>query len=163
MTIKFKLFESQNSKDYEDKFFISPVYMREYDHTKEDFYVVLVKKVDFHWHTDTWGNTIWPQGDSFTIMKNGKIKNPGGWGYSYKGKDNDTPYLDDFDKIDFMTAEEFYNKNPKLCEKLYFFVCDVLISKQYGEWYGVMLKNYKRVLETAPELEHFKNALKYNL
>jgi len=155
--------ENQDSKDYKDKFFLSPCYMRECDWKDEDFYIILVKDVDFHWHIDGTGDVIWPKGDSFTVMKNGKIKNPAGWGHNYKSKDSNAKGIDNFDDIDFMTAEEFYNKNPELCEKLYWFICDELDSKKYGDWYGVMLKNYKRVLETAPELEHFKNALKYNL
>ena len=166
MITKFKLFENQDSKDYKDKFFLSPCYMREYDYRDEDFYIVLVKDVDFHWHIDS-GNVIWPKGDSFTVMKNGKIKNPAGWGHNYKSKGSDTKVgifnLDIFEDIDFMSAEEFYDKNPELCEKLYWFICDELNSNKYGDWYGKMLKNYKRVLETAPQLEHFKNAVKYNL
>jgi hypothetical protein len=159
MITEFKIFENKKSKDYEDKFFISPCYMREYEWEEKDFYIVLVKDVDFNWHDHT-GKVIWPKGDSFTVMKNGKIKDPAGWGYQYKT-------IEELDNLGFMTAEEFYDKHTELCEKLYWFILHeydkVKDYDQQNNLYPKTINFYKRVLETAPQLEHFKNARKYNL
>ncbi len=139
------------SKEYKDKIFIAPVFMNEYSWKQEDFYITLVKDVVI----DNSSNKYWPISDCFTVMKTGEITSPAGWGLDYT--------LERLKKIDFMTAQEFYNKYPKLCEKLYLQVVDILEKKQCGDWYCKMLKNYERVLSEVKELEYVNMAKKYNL
>lgn len=42
MIVKFKIFENQDAKNYTGKFFISPVFMSEYDWKKESFYILII-------------------------------------------------------------------------------------------------------------------------
>jgi len=150
MITKFKLFEN-NKKDYMGKFFLVPCE----DWTGKKLYIVLVKEVDFKWYVDGKGYRIWPMGDNFTVDKNGDIKNPAGWGYHYT--------QEEFDKIDFLTPEEFWQKEPELCEKLYLKVKNELDEGKCGGWYCEMLNFYKNRLETVKDFEHYIDAKKYNL
>jgi hypothetical protein len=151
------------TKKYKDKFFITPAYMKEYSLVKKDFYITLVKNIHIKNNPEPRydskqqlkPHTYYPIADSFTVMKNGEIKNPGGWGMDYTEEE--------FNEIDFMTAQEFYNKDSNLVEKLYSFVIETLDSGKYVDWYYKMLKEYRRVLETIKDLEHFADAKKYNL
>jgi len=162
MITKFKIFESQNANDYKGKFFTSPVFIREYDWKKEDFYIVLVNDIDFKWKIDSkpFSETkIWPRADCFTVMKDGEIKDPTGWGHHYT--------QEEFDNIEFMTPIEFYNKYTKLCEELYLKVIKDFAKfdnkvTQYN-WYSKTLNFYKETLETVPELRYIVDAEKYNL
>jgi len=89
-------------------------------------------------------------------MKNGDIKDPGGWGMSYT--------KEDFEKISFLTPDELYKSHTKLCEDLYLKVYNELNSnKSWTDWYMKMLKNYVKVLGTIPQLEYVSDTRKYNL
>ena len=70
------------SKKYKDHFFLSDVFMKEYNWKKEDFYIVLVNKIEPHNSPYPLNHLYNPRGDSFTVFENGKIKEPGGWGMS---------------------------------------------------------------------------------
>lgn len=165
-----KIYESNFSnkdekltKKYKDKFFIAPVYMREYDWKKEDFYIVLVNSIEIRNNPEPRYDSknqlkphiYWPRANNFTVMKNGEIKDAGGWGHDYTEED--------FNEIEFMTAQEFYNKNPELCEKLYWKVLEVLKTGKCADWYCKMCKDYERVLGEVEELKYIKNSEKYNL
>ena len=96
-----------------------------------------------------------PQGDCFTVKKNGKIKDPAGWGYNYTQKE--------FDNINFMTPEKLYQSDPIFCKKLYWKVSNTLKSGDCCDWYIKMCRFYKSTLETIPELRYIVDAEKYNL
>jgi len=74
---------------------------------------------------------------------------------------------EELNKIDFMTPIEFYNNYPELCTNLYERVKHDFDNFNFtegdGGWYPKLVKNYKRVLETIPEFEHYASAEKYNL
>ena len=165
MITNFKIFETNYSKykdasKYEGKFFIEQCYMNEYEWKKESFYIVLVEEMLYkEYSADRYGekHPIWPSGDSFTVMKNGKIKDPAGWGHSYS--------KEELDKINFMTPEEFYQQNPDLCEKLYWKIRDDYekFKDDNSSWYSKTIKLYKKTLETISAFKHFENSEKYNL
>lgn len=155
--------DEELTKKYKDKFFISPVYMRKYDWIKEDFYIVLVKSVEIKNNPQPYKDikgqlkphTHCTRSDSFTVMKNGKIENPAGWGHDYT--------KEEFNEIDFMTAQEFYNKDPELVERLYWKVIDVIKSGKCSNWYCEMCENYESVLSKVKQLEYINAAKKYNM
>lgn len=90
-------------------------------------------------------------------MKNGDIKDPGGWGHYYTEEE--------FNKIEFMTPIEFYEKYPELCQKLFDKVYNDYNGRNINQydWYGKMLIKYKNALETIPQLRYYVDSKKYNL
>lgn len=143
------------TKKYKDHFFLCDKYMREYDWEKKDFSIVLVDKIEPHESTSPLNHLYNPYGDSFTVYKNGEIKNPGGWGMSNT--------QEEFDNIHFMSAIEFYKEHEKLCEKLFLKIINELKIDKWSPWYLETLKRYSEVLETVPELQYIRDSEKYNL
>jgi hypothetical protein len=149
MITKFHIYESDNyvvdkilSNKLKDKFFFPKFFTSEY--------VVLVEKILIKK-----SGRYWPYGDCFDVTKSGEIKEPSVYGLDYT--------LEEFEKIKFYTAQEFWNERPKLCEDLYLKVIEELKAKKYGEWYGEMLINYRNILRTIPQLEYVELSDRYNL
>jgi len=69
----------------------------------------------------------------------------------------------------FLTPIEFYNKYTDICTYFYEYIQNEFDNLKVprdggdGGWYPKFIKNFKRVLETIPEFEHFAAAEKYNL
>lgn len=162
MIKNYKLFNKINEnyiKDeyltnlYKDKFFFPEVYMNKYDWKKELYYIVLIDKILLK----KYNNRYWTNGDCFTVTKKNKIISPGGYGMDY--------LINELNNFKFYTADEFYKKDPYICEKLYLKILNDLKDRKINnyDWYGKMLLNYKRVLSNVKELKYIETANNYNI
>jgi hypothetical protein len=155
MITNFKIFESENFDQYKDKFFIYIGQFAKYHPIL--CYIVLVESIELYKHKYPINQYVKPNGDCFSVMKNGEIKDPAGWGMSLTKKE--------FEDSDFMTPEEFYQKHQELCGNLAFKVFEEYNGRviSQNDWYGKMLKHYKERLETIPDLRFYMDSKKYNL
>jgi hypothetical protein len=149
MITQFKIFENidiEQYKKYIDNFLIS---------TDQIIYLCNEIRVA---HSSM--EYIFVNFDCFDFNENNEIQ------YEAYG-DHENLKKEELDKLHFLTPTEFYNKYTELCTNLYEKVKYDFDSFNFtegdGGWYPKLVKNYKRVLETIPEFEHFASAEKYNL
>jgi hypothetical protein len=154
MIISFKIFEKKENFDqYKDKFFL---YNSRYSQD-ELYYIVLVDYIEKYKYQLPMNYYATPHGDCFSVMKDGRIANPGGWGKSLSKHE--------FENVDFMTSDEFYKKHPDICVKLYLKIIREysVNTTGYATWYYKTLERYKTILETIKDLDELIAISKYNL
>lgn len=145
MITKFKIFENKKLYEYIDKIFVDKgnnaieLVIRSYFISKKYIHIEF---------------------DCFEFNENNVIDKE-----AYGNHENVTQ--EELNKIEFLTPIEFYNKYPELCTNLYERVKrdfdNFNFTEGDGGWYPKLFTNYKRVLETIPEFEHYASAEKYNL
>lgn len=144
-----KKFENINLRNYDDKFFIKYPFL---DVSDEKFSIILVKHVMADDYNTFKNITI--TGDNFIVYKNSKLKNGNLW--------IKTLSKSEFDKIIFMTLEEFYKNYTELCTDLYSKIIDDLKYSTKNIEIET-LNRFNSVLENIPELEYIKMSNIYNL
>ena len=140
--------EHPSSKYNRDKFFISPPLL-------QNVYGKTIKNIIIHVHEILIpkSNTklIWPIGDNYNVYVDNKVELTGGFGWKYDEHD--------FNNINFMSAEKFYEQDEKLCLLLYTYV-NKMSNVPMADWFMKEIKDCKKVLEKNLIL---LNTDKYNL
>jgi len=154
MITKFKMFEnntSRNESDYLDKFLIITGDMVVVDDGNETSNILLCNRIDFK--ND---DTLFISFDCFDICENDEISKPYG--------NLNTVTSETFNKLDFLSPIDFYNRYKDECELLFNGIIDLYNdSEKLAYWEIKIVETYKRVLLTIPAFEHYSSAEKYNL
>jgi len=152
MITKFKMFENNTSLDKSDylyKFLVLTGDMTDEDDVRAN--ILLCNRIDAK--TD---DMIFVSFDCFDIYKNGDISDPVG--------DFGTYTSEDFNKFEFLSPTDFYNKYTDECELLFNRIIDMSNNSEKLEyWKNKIVEIYKKVLLTIPDFEHYSSAEKYNL
>jgi hypothetical protein len=94
--------------------------------------------------------------DCFDIYKNDDISDPVG--------DSETLTAEIFDKLDFLSPTEFYNKYTDECKLLFNRVIELSNDSEKLEyWKNKIVELYKMILLTIPDFEYYGLAEIYNL
>ena len=152
MITKFKIFENNTSRDesdYIDKFLVLTGNMTDDVDVKAN--VFLCNRID-----SKADDMVFASFDCFDIYKNGDISDPVG--------DFSTYTSENFNKFQFLSPSDFYNKYTDECELLFNKIIDLSNDSEKLEyWKNKIVESYKRVLLTIPEFEHYSSAEIYNL
>jgi len=147
MITKFKIFEDV---DYDESKYIGKFCALKSDDNDIKMTISLCTRVDFH---DDF--SVFAVFDCFDIDKNDNISDPVG--------DHENFTKDEFKKINFMTSIEFYNSHKDICEKLYFKISEDIKKIGLEYWKLLILRDYKKVLDTIPYFKFFVDSDKFNI
>jgi len=142
-----KKFKNNKESDYVGKFCVTQTE----DDNDVKMSILQCNRVDFPIKSDI---NVFVSFECFDIDNNN---------ISYPVGDNESLSIEDFNKINFMNATEFYNSYKDICEKLYYKIIEDLKNVELEYWRRMILKNYKKELDKIPEFKFFVDSDKFNI